>query len=60
MRKIKVLSDNGLRSLLNKINNLINKKTNGFKRNVILTQAEYNALSDEEKSRDDTLYFIKA
>ncbi len=60
MRKIKVLSDNGLRSLLNKINNLINKKTNGFKRNVILTQAEYNALSDEEKGRDDTLYFIKA
>lgn len=60
MRKIKVLSDNGLRSLLNKINNLINKKTNGFKRNVILTQAEYNALSDKEKSRDDTLYFIKA
>ena len=60
MRKIKVLSDNGLRSLLNKINNLINKKTNGFKRNVILTQAEYNALSDEEKNRDDILYFIKA
>lgn len=60
MRTIKVLSDNGLRSLLNKINNLINKKTNGYKRSVILTQSEYDALSSTEKNREDTLYFIKA
>ena len=60
MRTIKVLSDNGLRSLLSKINNLINKKTNGCKRSVILTQAEYDKLSSDEKNRDDTLYFIKA
>lgn len=31
-----------------------------LKRCIVLTQAEYNALSDEEKGRDDTLYFIKA
>lgn len=31
-----------------------------FKRCIVLTQTEYNALSDEEKKRDDTLYFIKA
>lgn len=57
---MKFLTDSGLRSLLNKINSLINRKTEGCKRSVILTQAEYNALSDEEKGRDDTLYFIKA
>lgn len=38
------------------------KKTDivDFKRCIVLTQTEYNALSDEEKKRDDTLYFIKA
>lgn len=31
-----------------------------FKRCIVLTQAEYDALSTEEKNRADTLYFIKA
>lgn len=30
-----------------------------FKRCKVLTQSEYDALSDEEKNRADTLYFIK-
>ena len=56
---MKFLTDSGLRSQLNKINSLINRKTEGCKRSVILTQAEYDKLSDEERKRDDTLYFIK-
>ena len=36
------------------------KEIADFKRCIVLTQTEYNALSDEEKKRDDTLYFIKA
>lgn len=59
MIKIKFLSDSGLRSLLNKVNNLINKKTEGHKRCVVLTQTQYNNLSSTEKNRADTLYFIK-
>lgn len=31
-----------------------------FKRCIVLTQAEYDALSADEKNRADTLYFIKA
>lgn len=31
-----------------------------FKRCIVLTQSEYNALSSTEKNREDTLYFIKA
>lgn len=31
-----------------------------FKRCIVITQSEYNALSTNEKNRADTLYFIKA
>lgn len=55
---MKFLTDSGLRSLLNKINNLINKKTSGYKRSVVLTQVEYDKLSSSEKNREDTIYFI--
>lgn len=30
-----------------------------YKRNIVLTEAEYSALSDNDKNRADTLYFIK-
>ena len=30
-----------------------------FKRCIVLTPVEYNALSSTEKNREDTLYFIK-
>lgn len=34
-------------------------KLNDCKRCIVKTQAEYDGLSDTEKQRDDTLYFIK-
>lgn len=30
-----------------------------YMRNIVLTEAEYSALSDNDKNRSDTLYFIK-
>lgn len=47
---------------LSKISELsirIAELNDGYKRSLIMTQAEYNSLSDVEKSREDTLYFIK-
>lgn len=45
----------------NDLSNCVQKSDlSDFKRCKVLTQAEYNALSNDEKNRDDTLYFIKA
>lgn len=45
----------------NDLSNCVKKSDlSDFKRCKVLTQAEYNALSNDEKNRDDTLYFIKA